>query len=41
MGEVTRIGGIIIFHLSKFSMLCDVVFLVRLQGKFYIDHFWE
>ena len=33
----------IIFHLSKlwkakFFILCDVVFLVRLQGKFEIDH---
>ena len=34
---------IITFHLSKlgntrFSILCDVVFLVRLQEKFEIDH---
>ena len=33
-----RIGGIIIFHLSKlqrakFFILCDAKFLVRLQGK--------
>ena len=33
----------IIFHLSKlwkakFSLLCDVIFLVRLQGNFDIDH---
>ena len=37
-----RISSIIIFHLSKlrkakFFMLCDVIFLVRLQGKFEID----
>ena len=36
----------IIFHLSKrwkakFFILCDVIFLVRLQGKFEIDHSWE
>ena len=41
--EVLRIGSIIIFHLSKlwiarFSIFCDVIFLVRLQGKFEIDH---
>ena len=34
-----RIGSIIIFHLStlwkaKFPILCDVIFLLRLQGKF-------
>ena len=44
--EVVRIGSIIIFHPSKlwqakFFILCDVIFLVRLQGKFYIDHSWE
>ena len=38
-GEVVRIGSIIIFHSSKlwkakFFILCDVIFLVRLQGKF-------
>ena len=26
---------------SKFSLLCDVIFLVSLQGKFEIDHSWE
>ena len=36
----------IIFHLSKvrkakFFILCDVIFLVRLQGKVEIDHSWE
>ena len=41
--EVLRIGSIIIFHLSKlwiakFFIFCDVIFLVRLQGKFEIDH---
>ena len=40
-GEL-RIGSIIIFHLSKlwkakFFVLCDVL-MVRLQGKFKIDH---
>ena len=25
----------------KFFVLCDVVFVVRLQGKFEIDHTWE
>ena len=41
--EVVRIGSIIIFHLSKlwkaeFLILCDEIFLVRLQEKFEIDH---
>ena len=44
--HVVPIGSTIIFHLSKlwkakFSILCDVIFLVRLQGKFDIDHSWE
>ena len=45
--EVVRIGSVIIFYLStlrkakSFSRLCDVIFLVRLQGKFEIDHSWE
>ena len=43
MSEVVIFGSVIIFHLSKlgkskFSILCDVIFLVRLQGKFDIDH---
>ena len=38
--------SIITFHLSKlckvkFSILCDVIFLVRLQGNFDIDHSQE
>ena len=46
MGEVVRIGSVIIFQLSKlckakFFILCDVIFLVRLQEKFEIDHSWE
>ena len=46
MSEVVRIGSVILFHLgklwkTKFSTLCDVTFLVRLQGKFEIDHSWE
>ena len=37
--DVVRIGCVTIFYLSKlwkakFSILCDVIFLVRLQGKF-------
>ena len=41
-----RIGSIIILHLSKlwkakFSILCDAIFLVRLQRKFEIDYSWE
>ena len=41
--EVARIGHIVISHQSKlwkakFSILCDVIFLVRLQGKFDIEH---
>ena len=39
----SEICTIIIFHLSKlwkvkFSILCDSIFLVRLRGKFDIDH---
>ena len=46
ISDVVRIGSTIIFHLSKlwkakFFILCDVIFLVRLQGKFEIDHSWE
>ena len=46
ISEVGKIGSIIIFHMSKlwkakFSILCDVIFLVRLQGKFEVDHSWE
>ena len=38
--------NIIIFHLSKlwkakFFILCGAIFLVRLRGKFEIDHSWE
>ena len=45
MSEVVRIGSIIISHMSKwwntkFFILCDEIFLVRLQGKFEIDHSW-
>ena len=45
-GKVVRVDGVIIFHLSKlwkakFSILCYVIFLVRLQGKFEVDHSWE
>ena len=46
MSDVARICSIITFHLSKlwkvkFSILCDVIFLVRLQGNFDIDHSQE
>ena len=38
--------SIVIFHPSKlwkakFSILCDVILLVRLHGKCNIDHFWK
>ena len=41
-----RIGSIFIFHLDqlwkgKLSILCDVIFLARLQEKFEIDRSWE
>ena len=44
--EVVRIGSIIKFRMSKlreakFFTLCDAIFLVRLQGKFGVDHTWE
>ena len=46
ISEVVRFGSTIVFHSSKllkakFSILCDVIFLARLQGKFEIDHSWE
>ena len=46
ISDVARICSIITFHLSKlgkvkFSILCNVIFLVRLQGNFDIDHSWE
>ena len=46
ISDILRIGSIIIFHLSKlwkanFFILCGVIFLVRLQRKFGIDHSWE
>ena len=46
MSDVARICSIITFHLSKlwkvkFSILCDVIFLVRLLGNFDIDHSQE
>ena len=41
-----RIGSMIIFLLgnlwkARLFVLCDVMFLVWLQGKFEIDHSWE
>ena len=46
ISEVARTGSTIIFHLgklwkAKFSIPCDAIFLVRLQGKFDIDHSQE
>ena len=46
ISEEVRFGSAIIFHLSelwkaKFSILCDVLLLVRLQEKFELDHSWE
>ena len=41
ISEVVRIGSVIVYHLSRFFMLCDVIFLVTLQGKFETDHSWE
>ena len=46
MSDVVRIGSIIISQhgkLSKamFSILCDAIFLVRLQAKIDTDHSWE
>ena len=42
MSEVAGIASIIVFHLSKlwratFSILCDVISLMRLQGEFECD----
>ena len=36
--EVVQLGSIII---SNPRDMCDVTFLVRLQGEFEIDHSWE
>ena len=46
MSEVGRIGSMTIFDLSKlwkakFSILCDVIFVVRLEEKFDSDQSWE
>ena len=46
ISEVARIGSIIIFHPSKLwkakvFILCDIMLLARLQGKFEIDHSLE
>ena len=46
MSEVVRIVRLIIFHLrklwkAKFFILCHVIFLLRLQEKFEVDHSWE
>ena len=43
MSDVVRIGSIMICQLSKlwtakFFVLCGVIFVVRLQEKFDIDH---
>ena len=44
--KASATAGIIIFHLSKlwqtkFFILCDVIFLVKLQGIFAFDQSWE
>ena len=36
--DVVRIGSIVILHLVSYFILCDVTFLVRLQGKFEMGH---
>ena len=46
ISEVATIGSVIIFHLNKlwkakFSILCDVIILVNLQGKFDINRSCE
>ena len=46
ISKVVRIDGIMNFHLSKlwkakFSIPCGVIFLVRLQRKFEVNHSWE
>ena len=46
ISEAGRIGSITIFHRSKlwkakFSILCDVILVVGLQGNFNSDHSWE
>ena len=46
ISEVMRIGSLPVCQLSKlwkakFFTLCDVIFLVRVQGKFDIDHSWR
>ena len=46
MNEVMRIESIITSHLStlwkaRFSILRDIIFLLRMQEKFDIDHSWE
>ena len=45
IGELVRIGSMIIFHVSKLwkakFILRDEMFLVSLMGKFDIYHFWE
>ena len=45
ISEVVRIGGMVIFHSklwkAKFFILCDVIFMLRLQGKFDINGSWK
>ena len=46
ISDVVRIDSIIIYHLSKlwnakFSIMCGVIVLVRVQEKFEVDHSWE
>ena len=46
ISDVVRIGSTIVSHLIKlwnvkFFLLCDVIFLVKLQGKFELDQSWK
>ena len=46
ISDVVRIDSIIIYPLSKlwnakFSIMCGVIVLVRVQEKFEVDHSWE
>ena len=46
ISEAVRVGSVNSFHLNNlwkatFFILCDVIFLMRLEGKFEVDHSWE
>ena len=38
ISEIVRIGSLSQIRNAKFFILCDVILVVRLQGKFEIDH---